>query len=667
MFKSTCIFCTCVVFCLLPNFTRAEDFPAYPVHDQPSWVSEGLVFAGNWEPLRWRYRKGWSYWGPVHVDEKALYEREHREENVLALKKFGVNAILSHGYKGYGLKTEAPDIEDAAHLSKLLHKHGMRIGSYISCLFMYESLFQEEPDARNWTRINYDGSLQSYGNQGYRYRVYLQHPDAKAYIKKAIKMAIEVIDTDIIFLDTVAQTADNFHPLAEKRFRAFLKNKYPSPDEVFTRLGLDNVQGVKIPYYPNFNAFDGMDNPVAQEWVDYRCQEQADWFQEMAAYARSLKPDVAVCSNSKGVRTFNTYWKMNIDFPRYVRHGDLIVDEPGDRRYAASGKLITQIPTLKTARRLGLPVFNYTDQHINQDPRLLLAEAMAFNQACLGHVGTPFVHERYPANAKKYIDFFWKHIDAYRSDPVAPEVALLRSWPNIAYYNRAPFQSLSAAQQSLLASHTLFDILFDQDMRDLDRYRVLVLTNQECLSDAHCQRIEQFVADGGGLVFTGSSGRLNEIRRLRTTNGLSKLLGGEGSSTNAKTTIQRKHEKGRVVYIPSLTHKDAALPEAVRWAAGGSLNLHVEAPPFAAVEYCRNLESDELLLHVVNYNYRKVPTLPEVSVRLSLPEGKRCQEVVADSPDGPGEAGLSYDQQGASLSFDIPDIKIYSLIRIRCN
>ena len=67
---------------------------------------------------------------------------------VARLKDLGVNFLMIHGYKGAGMATEAPGMEDARRFAALAHKAGMRVGAYIGGTMLYERLFLEEPLAR---------------------------------------------------------------------------------------------------------------------------------------------------------------------------------------------------------------------------------------------------------------------------------------------------------------------------------------------------------------------------------------------------------------------------------------------------------------------------------------------------------------------------------------
>jgi beta-galactosidase GanA len=70
-------------------------------------------------------------------------------------------------------------------------------------------------------------------------------------------------------------------------------------------------------------------------------------------------------------------------------------------------------------------------------------------------------------------------------------------------------------EQALIQARIPFDLIFDEHLSDLSKYKVLVLPETECLSDAQLASIRSFVAGGGGLVATGQAGLYDQWRRVR--------------------------------------------------------------------------------------------------------------------------------------------------------
>ena len=96
----------------------SEDFYAQPVLSiKPAWLEDGIIQAGNYEPLIFRRRRGYY----LREDYFERFQNEHTEETVKKLKEMGVNFVMIHGYKGFGIEAEK---ETRRYAKQLLPLHG---------------------------------------------------------------------------------------------------------------------------------------------------------------------------------------------------------------------------------------------------------------------------------------------------------------------------------------------------------------------------------------------------------------------------------------------------------------------------------------------------------------------------------------------------------------
>jgi hypothetical protein len=51
-------------------------------------------------------------------------------------------------------------------------------------------------------------------------------------------------------------------------------------------------------------------DPMAQEWMDFRCRQMANYYGEMEEYIRGLNPEVTVENNPHGLSGQNTMWDI---------------------------------------------------------------------------------------------------------------------------------------------------------------------------------------------------------------------------------------------------------------------------------------------------------------------------------------------------------------------
>lgn len=118
-----------------------------------------------------------------------------------------------------------------------------------------------------------------------------------------------------------------------------------------------------------------------------------------------------------------------------------------------------------------------------------------------------------------------------------PWAAILMSDNTRAFYGRSAGQveerylaNVFGYFRAALESHLPFTLINDWNLdwnnwRDLMRFKVLVLPNAACLSDAQCDAITKFVERGGGLVASLDTGLCDEFGTPRKTPALIEVLG----------------------------------------------------------------------------------------------------------------------------------------------
>jgi hypothetical protein len=691
---------------LLAGLLPAVDKP------RPEWLgNEPLIIVGNWDSMPIFRRRV----GGVAADLDQEYARQHTEEAVQKLKDLGVTMAILHFYKGFGLEAEKEHIEDARKFAALLKKHGLRVGVYIGSTIAFETFLSEKPEAAEWLVPDYLGRPVYYGNQTFRKRVYFMHPGYREYMKRVLRIALEELHADLIHFDNTSMQAQPqifMHPLAVRDFRSWLGQKY-SPEQRTLRFGFPQIDYMEPPVLDRPVPI--LDDPLYQEWADFRRRQLNAYYAEMEAYIRSLNPHAAVESNPhSGISGHNTVWEQGVDYPGLLSHMDVVWTEEGNQAHVtADGVLVSKIRTYKMAETLGNRIFTYTGG--GRGGKLQMAEAMAFNRQTLGQIGSVLAGYDLPADQAPYVSFFRNNFDLFRGVRSRPDVAVLHSYASMAYNSDLPWQSSMLVEQALIEGKVPFDIIFDEQLRDLSQYRALILPDQECLSDEEMTLIRRYVEGGGGLVATERTS-LYDTRRTRRGNfGLSDLLGvkapkysenlytfrpmpimpGQPASSPTSTVrpsettagsasvppIRRSAGHGRCVYLaairpamakPSgaamtsqywkLPLNTAEIVGEIRWAANGA-SLEVKGPATLVVEP-RMQDSGTLLLHILNYDVERRPSLQNVEISTRLPKGRMAASVRLYSPDGGGPSPLAYTTKADWLTCAVPRVHTYSILRI---
>jgi len=646
---------------------------------RPAWLhKEPLIIVGNWDSMPiFRRRAGG---GPVWQEEDYL--KEHTEETVLKLKDLGVTMAVIHFYKGFGLEAEKEHLEQSRKLASLCKKHGLRVGVYVGSTIAHETFLLEKPEAETWFVPRFLGKPVFYGTQTFRKRVYFMHPGYREYMKRVLKLAVEDLKADLIHFDNTslqAQPEVFLHPQAVQDFREFLRNKYP-PEVLKKRLGFSGVKYVEPPEYDR--PLTAINDPLFQEWTDFRCRQLASYYGEMESYIRGLNPEVAVeCNPHLGISGRNTAWDQGVDYPRLLAHMDVVwTEERNPARVTGDGILVSKIRTYKMATILKNKIFTYTGG--TERGKLEMAEAMAYNRQTLGMVGGVLLPDRYPEDQRAYIKFFLTNFGNYRGVDNLADVAVLHSFASMAYNNDLPWQSAMLFEQALIQGRVPFDIIFDQHLNDLSKYRVLVLPDQECLSDEQGRLIREYVNRGGGLVATEDSSLYTEWRQRRREFGLRDLFQIDPPGGRGREAAARRNEvaQGRVVYIPSvrpaLPKRPAApmtsefwklpvnweeLLSAVRWAARDDLSLVVKAPLTVTAELQEQKGTGKLLVHLINYDVDRKPQAGKIEVSLRIPRGKKAGQVTVLSPDEAKPQSVVCALKNDRAVFTVPGLKTYSV------
>ena len=150
---------------------------------------------------------------------------------------------------------------------------------------------------------------------------------------------------------------------------------------------------------------------------------------------------------------------------------------------------------------------------------------------------------------------------------------------------------------------------------------MIVLADQESLTDESIASIKRFVKDGGGLVMTGNTGKFDGWRRLRKISLLMELLPEDEQLSTIKLTyggdpVSINYGKGKVIYLPSLRQPSGEvklgmesvwmMPEnanelssAIYRSAANPLPLKVNAPQWIGVSH--DSGENREIIHLFNY------------------------------------------------------------------
>jgi hypothetical protein len=294
---------------------------------------------------------------------------------------------------------------------------------------------------------------------------------------------------------------------------------------------------------------------------------------------------------------------------------------------------------------------------------------------------------------RRYVNFYHRNFEHYQDIDNVADVAVLHSYATMGFNNDRPAVSTMLFEQALIQARVPFDIIFDANLQDLSKYRVLALPDQECLSDEQLDLIRQYVRGGGGLVATEQTSLYTPWRQRRREFGLKDLLkvgappwqGARESEAVLKIpAVHNQVERGRVVYIPEvkptiqkprgarMTSEYWKLPanwkeliESVKWAAGGRLSLEVTAPPTVVAELVEQKQKNTFIVHLLNYDVARVPAVRNIQLSVQLPGQRKVRKAFLLSPDEEGLHPLPVTQKEGRATLTVPQVRTYALAVIQ--
>jgi len=494
--------------------------------------------------------------------------------------------------------------------------------------------------------------------------------------KKIVRFAVNDIHVDLVRLDNYNR-GPGYDTCSIERFRVYLARTFTPAQR--QQMGLirkahnpqvstpssrgatagrleTRVRGVCLGPPANLINVDqalppGKSHPNAflrRAWQDFCCRSLADSYLEMSRYARSLRKDVLMECNPGGVPA---RLRPPVDHGRLLEGGEAIWNE-GFMGGLHDEKLQTSIPTYKLARRMDNMVFRYVRTPLE------MAESMAFNLDCLGCLcwfeygkisNYPGAHGKpLRPDTAPFVRFYRMRRALFRDTDVTADVAVLRSFPSQVFGPPELARMTARAVDQLIANRACFQIICDQHLAELDRYRVLVLAGCEAMSEEQAACVRRFVRAGGRLCVVGPLATHDQWMFPREKPLLDDL---PGARVMRVTTSQ-----GIVEAIDRALDHEPSLRISIERHAPKS-----EPGKDPLLGLCVELteRGDQRFVHLVNY--RDADPVRHITVWLRVPDGRRVREVVLTGPERGQDLHVTHVREGRFTRFVVPQVKIYSV------
>jgi len=670
-------------------------------------MQEGLRAFGAWEPLAHRIRGGRA---ETRCRIEDTYKWEHSEEFIKGLKDRGFNLFITHFSKGYGIEAEALAREDTKRIADLCHEHGMYVGGYVRySTLIPDTMKQEVPDCvERFASITAMGTPARYGGQYWRYMPCPSSTDYLEYLDRLIGIGVEEIGLDCLHVDGVALRHEPFACHCDRckaGFREWLEERYPTAADQEARLGFAGFEYVQPPEYHTSPVpaypLPIMRDPVAQEWVLFRCSLLEKLWRALVESAHRRNPDCVVQGNTSFYPGLNAAWYSSAMVHRLARCGSegFFTEEGNAPDLTEDGRLHGYFETFKKLRSLGFLVFTYNREPITHKPctepervRRAMAHQMAFNRDSAGVFCAALEPGKWPVADPDYMTFHRDRRDLFRDAHQVHDVAIYFSDVTRAFNCGTPIVTANLARDVLMRTHVPFGYLLAERREAMSEYRALVLPEVECMTQPEAEDIAAYVKAGGGLLIIGANtGRYDATRRLHRENALAAALGVE--CTDDTPTFTARVGDGKVAFIPMLVtqggtpddlvragmdraqkgdgyfHLDLtawSLPrnagdmvDLLRWSAG-RFRFEMTARDTVVTEFVRQENPPRHLVHLVNFDLEHDAGPFEISVH-GLGKPSRVQ---AFTPDGPAPAVELTESDGNQAAVSVPGFHRYLIVAI---
>lgn len=658
---------------------HAQSGSSDPAIYTPEWIKQGFADAGaTHEPWIFQVRRNGAEFNQW---QKESYDYQLTEPYIKALAEAGITVFHVGCYKGFGFEAEKGYMDRVAQAVAIAHKYGMKADTYVQWNTMaYETFFAEVPEAKTnlWYQIDANGKpiLLTYSyQQSYRYRPCFNSDDYMNYFKeKIIRYVVETVKTDFIHFDNFDYNYPpeaDFNPATIAAFRKYLKDKY-SPEQRIERFGFEDISYVLPPMWNTQNPAEEMEvinDPVIQEWIDFRCWTFTSRLAECARFVRNINREIAIEVNPHGLVGSNRAWEAGVNHPDLMQYTNVIWTEDDNNPRWENGVAIGKFRHFKLGRTTGNYILTYCGKP--QD----FAENLSLNRT-IGFLGT----EIPTGVAKQYLNFWQKNKELYINVKGSEKVAVLRSYPSMAYNNLETQVAVNMAEQALQQRQIPFDIIFDRQLAQPGKYDVIVLADQESLTDKSAEALKEFARGGGGIVMTGNTGRYDGWRRLRKVSlPMEMLLETNPGAKNIKfenEPVSFDYSKGKVIYIPRLIQpagevklgmesvwmmplNTGELESAIYWAAGKIPPVRISAPEWIGVSHDTRKNSE--IIHLVNYR------ADQQAVGITIEYNGRVKKAWVVSPDEEKKAITDMHEDGGSTVLKIPEFDVYSIVVLETN
>lgn len=454
------------------------------------------------------------------------------------MREMGLNGLHSRFYKGMGWEEEKKDFPNVQRFVRNCHANGITTLAYVQFSTLYwETMKLEIPGLGSWAQIDEHGEKRVWNGYYFRWMPCVTCEEWQAYIERICEIALTDGDFDGIMFDNVFVQAC----YCERCERKFADHLQSLPDSS-RRFGFSDVRGIR---QPRPKERTDTRDPVYREWLRWRVGNVNAAMARFRRKIKSVKPDAIVSANAQPFRASANAEKFSLEMISFGENLDLFMMQsdsfPAYER--KSDIVVNRVRDLKIAAELGKPIVALCDANAGQydidesqymRPLVedLIWRGIPTDRTVMSPKRVPGFIDRKRLEARKPQMAELNRLAAeYRDVLSAPSYRPVRIlYPSDALMlSKTAQEGVTAAEEALLRNHMPYGYLIVRGASAPEipsDCEVLLVANQEWLSDAQIAAIAAFARAGGRVVVTGESGLWDEDGAQRFANPLREALEG---------------------------------------------------------------------------------------------------------------------------------------------
>jgi len=459
-----------------------------------------------------------------HLDDSdprylALYDLEHMEKQILSsntqVALIGArchvgncyyNTRIGHKHEGLG------SIDLLAEMTTRLHRHNLKVPVYFSCIWDRRS-YNEHPD---WRQITSTGVPAA---QNKKQKSCCPNSPYRDYARALVEEIVAGYDIDGIMFDMVMFDALGF---AGEELVCYCQ---------YCRELFRSLFGKKLPVEVNW------DDPNFLQFIQFRYESIYRFVQHLVAGVKGHRPDIPVYLQYLPMKG---NWAMG-QSERLAELVDFLLSDiyfiSGYLRMSVDTRLMRSIMQSKPfeVHLMGRPG-KHDDAPNMKTLDHLRAEAFTIlaNGGSVGLFDIMWSHGK--LQDEMWARFGKIHSEIKQREPwlggkPLQEVGLYFSESSRDYFGKDQpedryMDEFYGIARILLEEHIPFEILTERQFRsETPDFKVIILPNAACLSDADIISLRKFVERGGVLFATGYTSLFDEKGAIRDDFGLADIMG----------------------------------------------------------------------------------------------------------------------------------------------